>query len=114
MKTTRIQHKGQVTIPTSIRREAGLSEGDLVDFAVKGGKIVITPQVVIDRTKFPAADDEYTPAQRRMIDREIAKSLKEARAGRIVGPFETAEEFTADLKKESAKLRAQQSNRPRT
>jgi AbrB family looped-hinge helix DNA binding protein len=41
--TARIQHKGQVTIPTSVRRQAGLSKGDLVNFAFQRGKIVITP-----------------------------------------------------------------------
>jgi len=30
--TAKIQHKGQVTIPTSVRRQAGLSKGDLVNF----------------------------------------------------------------------------------
>jgi hypothetical protein len=39
-----------------------------VEFSFERGKIVITPKVVIDRSKFPTADDEYTPAQRRAID----------------------------------------------
>ena len=44
MSTARIQDKGQVTIPTAVRRQTGLCKGDLVDFAVKGNKIVITPK----------------------------------------------------------------------
>jgi hypothetical protein len=39
-----------------------------VEAAYKGGKIVLTPKVTIDRSKFPTADDEHTPAQRRVID----------------------------------------------
>ena len=50
--TAKIQHKGQVTIPTSVRRQAGLSQGDLVNFAFQRGKIVITPRLVIDRAQF--------------------------------------------------------------
>ena len=63
--TARIQHKGQVTIPTRLRAQAGLSKGDLVEFTFQRGKIVITPKLVIDRSSFHNADDEYTPEQRR-------------------------------------------------
>ena len=72
--TAKIQHKGQVTIPTSVRRQAGLSKGDLVKFTFARGQIVITPKLVIDRSKFPSADSDYTPAQRRIIDARLAKA----------------------------------------
>ena len=101
--TTRIQHKGQVTIPTRVREQAGLSKGDLVEFSYQRGKIVITPKVVIDRSKFPSADDEYTPAQRRIIDARLAKSDEDIRRGRVHGPFETHEEFIAALHQKAAK-----------
>src|ERR1035437_10592878 len=91
--TTRIQHKGQVTIPTSVRRQAGLSKGDLVSFVFQRGKIVITPTLIIDRAKFPPADDEYTPEQRRIIEASLAESTEDIRAGRLHGPFETHEEM---------------------
>jgi len=95
MNTTgKIQNKGQVTIPTAVRRQAGLSKGDLVNFAFQRGKIIITPRIVIDRSKFPTADDEYTPAQRRVIDAQLA----EARKGPYYGPFNTADEMVAHMK----------------
>ena len=105
MSTAKIQDKGQVTIPTAVRRQAGLSKGDLVDFAVKGSKIVITPKIVIDRSKFPTADDEYTPAQRRVIDANLAKAQADVKAGRVSRAFDTAEEFLADLHKATKKRR---------
>lgn len=104
--TARIQHKGQVTIPTRVRERAGLSKGDLVEFSYQRGKIVITPKVVIDRSQFPNADDEYTPAQRKVIDAELAEGLADIKAGRVSRAFDTAEEFIADLHKASAKLDA--------
>jgi AbrB family looped-hinge helix DNA binding protein len=70
--TGKIQNKGQVTIPTAVRRQAGLVKGDLVNFAFRRGRIVMTPKLVIDRSRFSAADDEYTPAQRRIIDASLA------------------------------------------
>jgi AbrB family looped-hinge helix DNA binding protein len=88
----KIQHKGQVTIPTLLRNQAGLSKGDLVEFSFLRGKIVITPKVVIDRSKFPNADDEYTPEQRRIIDGGIRQGLEDFKSGRSHGPFATAEE----------------------
>jgi AbrB family looped-hinge helix DNA binding protein len=103
--TAKIQHKGQVTIPTSVRRQAGLSKGDLVKFTFARGRIVITPKLVIDRSKFPNADDEYTPAQRRIIDARLAKSDEDIKHSRVYGPFDTHQEFIASLEKEIANLR---------
>ena len=98
----KIQKRGQVTIPTVVRRQAGLSKGDLVNFAFQRGKIVITPSLIIDRPKSPVGD-EYTPSQRRDIDRGIAQSLKEFKQGKASGPFETHEAFLTALRKQPAK-----------
>ena len=95
---TKIQHKGQVTIPTRVREQAGLSKGDLVEFSYQRGKIVITPKVIIDRSKFPTADDEYTPAQRRVIDARLAESEEDFKKGRTYGPFNTADEMITHMK----------------
>jgi AbrB family looped-hinge helix DNA binding protein len=102
----KIQHKGQVTIPTRLRNKAGLAKGDLVEFSFQRGKIVITPKVVVDRSKFPTADDEYTPAQRRIIDARLAKSAEDFRKGRTFSPFDTADEMVASMKKELKKRAA--------
>jgi len=55
--------------------------------------IVKTPE--IDRSKFPTADDEYTPEQRRIIDARLAKAEK----GPFFGPFKNGAEVAAFLKK---------------
>src|SRR6266496_5530 len=98
-----IHRKGQMTLPKGLRSALGVNEGDFVEASVQRGKIVLTPKLLIDRSKFPKADDEYTPAQRRVIDRGIAKSLKEYKQGRSFGPFETAEEFVASLHKRASR-----------
>jgi AbrB family looped-hinge helix DNA binding protein len=54
-----------MTIPSRVRSAVGLIDGDMVEIRAVGEKIVITPQPAIDRSKLPAADDEYTPEQRR-------------------------------------------------
>jgi AbrB family looped-hinge helix DNA binding protein len=113
MMTTlvKIHRKGQMTLPTRLRSQAGISEGDLVEAAFQRGKIVLTPKLVIDRTKFPNADNEYTPQQRRAIDRGIAQSLKEFKQGRSYGPFDSHAGFIASLHRETKKLRGKKSKR---
>jgi len=105
MSIVKVQHKGQMTIPSEVRSLVGLADGDLVDVKAARGRIIITPQLVIDRSKFPTADDEYTPAQRRVIDREIAKGLADVKAGRLHGPFETHEDMLKFLHAEVRKAR---------
>src|SRR5580698_10075238 len=96
--TAKIQHKGQVTIPTHLRNQAGLSKGDLVEFSYQHGKIVITPKIIVDRSEFPNADDEYTPAQRKIIDARLAKSDNDIKHGRTFGPFDSAADMIASMK----------------
>ena len=68
-------------------------------------------------SKFPSlpltslADDEYTPAQRLIIDRGIARSEKEYKEGRSFGPFKTHEAFIASLHMQAAKLRGKKTKR---
>ena len=109
--TARIQHKGQVTIPTSVRRKAGLNKGDVVNFAFQRGNIIMTPEAPVDLSKFPTADDEYTPRQRRIIDARLARSLAETKAGRVSKAYSDYGEFIAALHKESARLSARKPGR---
>ncbi|MGA2593090.1 MAG: AbrB/MazE/SpoVT family DNA-binding domain-containing protein [Bryobacteraceae bacterium] len=102
----RIHRKGQMTLPIKLRSLAGISEGDLLEAAFQRGKIVITPKLVVDRSKLPSADDEYTPAQRRIIDARLAKSDEDIKRGRVYGPFNTAEEMAASIEANIKKLRA--------
>ena len=82
--------RSTITVPLSIRRQAGVKLGQRVKFEVLGSIIQIIP---VDDDK----DDEYTPAQRRAIDRGIAQSEKELREGKGLGPFNTVEELMACL-----------------
>ena len=69
----KVERKGQITIPAVLWKKVGLADGGLLEAKAEGGRLVLTPK----------ADDEYTPAQRRAIDAEIAK----ARRGPYHGPF---------------------------
>jgi AbrB family looped-hinge helix DNA binding protein len=95
MSIVKIQRKGQMTLPTGVRTAVGLADGDLVDVKVSGRRIIVTPMLVVDRSKFPSAEDEYTPEQRRMINARLAESER----GPYYGPFKSGAEVAAFLKK---------------
>jgi hypothetical protein len=59
--------------------------------------------------------DEYTPAQRRTIDADIAASMEEFKQGRFHGPFDTAAEASRYIEraaKERARAVAKKPRRP--
>jgi len=96
----RIHRKGQMTLPSRLRAAIGIADGDLVEATVQRGKIVLTPKLVIDRSKFPNADNEYTPDQRRVIDARLKESEEDLKEGRTAGPFNSASEMIAHMKGE--------------
>jgi hypothetical protein len=60
--------------------------GDLLEARLeKGGKITLTPQS--------------------LLDRDIAESLEDVRQGRVYGPFDTAEQMIASLRRNSKRSR---------
>ena len=96
--TVSIKSKQPIAVSPATLRRAGFKDGQEIEIKVSGGVITILP-------KLPAVQDEYTPAQRRAIDRGIAASEKDYKEGRAYGPFQTHGEFIASLHKEAAKLR---------
>jgi len=58
--------------------------------------------------KLPAANDECTPEQRRIVDTQLAEGLADVRAGLVPGPFSTHMEFIASLHKEAQELTARE------
>jgi hypothetical protein len=88
-----------MTLPTGVRAAVGLADGDLVDVKISGRRIIVTPALVVDRSKFPAAAGEYTPEQRRMINARLDRAEK----GPYFGPFRNGAEVAVFLKRWKAK-----------
>lgn len=88
VKVSRLQKRGQVTIPTEIRQKLGLEEGDLVAFIETPAGVVISPQEVI-----PAAMPEQMEAyfrQRGMAPDELlvfAARLEDRDREDVVAPL---------------------------
>jgi len=87
--TVTVKSQDELVVPRAVQRKAGIKAGQRVRFKVSGGIISIIPDL-------PVADDEYTPAQRRVINARLAESRK----GPYYGPFETADEAIKFLRRE--------------
>jgi AbrB family looped-hinge helix DNA binding protein len=59
-KLVRIQEKGQVTIPTEIRKKLGLKQGDLVAVMETPEGVFITPQQVLAKMALDRIGDILT------------------------------------------------------
>jgi len=88
-------NKTPLVVPASVRRTAGFKSGQEIEFKASGGVITILP-------KLPKADDEYTAAQRRIIDAQLDAAEK----GPFHGPFKNADDMIAYVKGELKKRAA--------
>ena len=68
----------QVVIPKKVHDELGLGPGDFLEVEVRDGKVVFTPQA--------------------LIDRRLAEGLADVSAGRVQGAFKTAGELPRSLR----------------
>ena len=91
MAIVTVKNKYQVVIPRHVRDEIGVSVGDVFEAKAEKGKIVFVPKSVVDRS--------------------IAESIAEFKAGRSFGPFATHKGFLAALHKEAKKPRGTQPRR---
>ena len=103
--TVTVKNKTPLVVPPSVRRRAELKSGQKIEFKVSGGVISIYP-------KLPAADDEYTTEQRRVVDVQLAEGLADIESGRVHGPFATHKEFIASLHAKATKLNRKKAKRP--
>jgi AbrB family looped-hinge helix DNA binding protein len=93
-----VKNKFQVVIPQSVRDQIGVSVGDVFEATAERGRIVFQPKAIVDR-------DEYTPAQRRRIDAQLAKSQAEHKEGKSFGPFKAHQEMVDFLHQQTRRSR---------
>lgn len=77
MSIVKVKTKGQVTIPTALRTRLGVAVGDFLEAKVEGHVITLTPKT--------------------LVDKRLAEGLADIKAGRVKGPFTTADEMLAAL-----------------
>ena len=78
MSLVTVKNKFQVVIPQNVRKEIGVTVGDILEAKVERGRITLTPKSVVDRA--------------------IAEGLEDVRKRRVRGPFKSADEMIDSLK----------------
>ncbi len=99
--TITVKDKVGLVVPPSVRRQAGIKAGDKLEFKASRGMITIVSQSV-------STEDDYTPEQRRTIDKELAKGLADIDRGRVHGPFtapEAARFIRAQIRSRAKKIK---------
>jgi len=79
----KIKQKYQVTLPASVRQQADLKIGDILEAEVSGKRITLTPKGVVDR--------------------ELALALDDVKHGRVSRVYNTAQDLISDLHRKRAR-----------
>ncbi len=83
-----VRSNGQITLPSSLRQEAGIEEGDLLEAEVHDGAITLRPKVLVDKSQ------AYFWTQRwQLAERKADEDLKAKR----VDTFDSMESLIQDL-----------------
>jgi AbrB family looped-hinge helix DNA binding protein len=76
----KLQKKGQMVIPRSLREEAGITEGTLMKVVVvEGGKFLLTPQVTIARSVIADHQNKGRKQALQELAQVVAELRQEAR-----------------------------------
>jgi len=84
----KVTRGGQVTIPAALRRAAGIEVGDYLEVQVVGGRLVLSPKQVIDKSQAYFWTEAWQAGER--------EAQEDLEAGRVAR-FNTLEELIADL-----------------
>ncbi len=91
MSIVRVGPRGQITIPSDLRRETNISPGSFLEAEVRHNVIVLKPVQVVDTV---SAEE---------VEAAIAEGLKDHRAGRVSGPYKNMAEFKASRRKQKTR-----------
>jgi AbrB family looped-hinge helix DNA binding protein len=88
MPTVKLGASRQIVIPKKLYDELGLAAGDYLEVELyEGGKLIVTPKELVDRHP--------------EIDKRLAEAEEDVAAGRVRGPFKTANEAVKALRSAS-------------
>ena len=91
MSLTKINERGQLTIPAELRKILHCKPGDYVEVVMEEDVLKVIPKVVVDKDQAWFWTKEWQEGER-----EADKDLKE---GKMSGPFKTISELKKHLEK---------------
>lgn len=92
MPLTRVTRNGQVTIPSELRRQIGIEEGDLIELEAVGDHLILVPKKLIDKSQTYFWSTKWQAAER-----EAQADIQEGH----IEEFESIDDLLADLHKNS-------------
>ncbi len=92
MSLTKINERGQLTIPAELRKILHCEPGDYVEVVMEGVALKVVPKAVIDKDQAWFWTKEWQEGER-----EAEKDLK---AGKMSGPFKTIAELKKHLERD--------------
>jgi AbrB family looped-hinge helix DNA binding protein len=88
MPLTKVTRNGQVTIPSELRRQVGIEEGDLIELQAVGDHLILVPKKLIDKSQAYFWAPEWQAAER-----EAQEDIDEDR----IEEFESVDDLIKDL-----------------
>ena len=85
---SKVTRHGQITLPTSVRKELGIEEGDLVEIEVIDEKAMIIPKKLVDKSQAYFWTKRWQEGER--------EANEDIEAGRV-GVFDSVDELIKDL-----------------
>lgn len=92
MALVKVKSNEEVNLPLRLRKQAGLSEGDVLEARLEKGRITLTPKS--------------------LVDSHISESMEQIKKGEFYGTFDSAEEMIDSLHRSSK--RSKQSSKRTT
>lgn len=90
MPLVQVREKAQITLPAKVRKALDIKEGDYLEVEVEGNKIVLVPQVLIEKTQ------PVTLSAKGEV--MLKQALKEVTEGKVK-EFQDVENLINDLHK---------------
>ena len=88
MPLTKVTRNGQVTIPSELRRQIGIEEGDLIELEAVGDHLILVPKKLIDKSQTYFWTPKWQAAER-----EAQSDVDEGR----IEEFESVADLLKDL-----------------
>ena len=85
---SKVTRHGQITLPASIRKQLGVTEGDLIEIAVVDDKAVLMPKKLIDSSQAYFWTKEWQKAEK-----EASRNIQEGK----VRTFQSADDLFEEL-----------------
>jgi AbrB family looped-hinge helix DNA binding protein len=82
MEAVKLGRSRQVVIPKKIHDALGLAPGDYLEVELRENRVVFTPKTLVDK----------------IVEHHLNEAFADIRAGRVHGPFKTAEAAARSLK----------------